>query len=1345
LSEALLNQARRRQRRLLPWLSIFIVVSVFAIAPVPRAASSSVANGVIAVDPSTVYQTMRGWEAVDFAGARTVDVGALGLWPQVADLGINRVRLEVRSGSENPTDSYANWKAAGWPGSGPEADTWRAKRYETINDNSSATSLNASGFHFSEVDDAVARMVTPLRNILNGRGEHLVVNLTYVAFTTQITSGQPYIHNNPAEYAEFMLAAFTHLQQTFGWVPDSIEIILEPENVPQWQSGVLIGQAIVATAAQLGAHGFTPEFIGPSTTCMGNAAAYLTGMLQVGGVPGLLKEVSYHRYCGASESNLQTLVSLAQQNGLATSMLEWWSLGNTVDTLLEDLKVGNNSAWQQGSFAGSGPTDLFNISGSTISLAPTARYTQHYFHRVRLGARRIGATSTDGTFTPVAFTNVDGRTVVVVRATGGGTVTITGLPAGTYGTRYSTPAALNAALPDQTIGAGQAVTVAMPADGTFEVFATSSATPPGAFAKTTPANGSAGQPTSLTLNWNASAGAASYEYCIDTINNGACDAAWSSAGASLSAAVSGLAAGTTYFWQVRANNATASTYADGAASAFTSFVTQVASPGGFGKTSPANGATGQPTSLTLSWNASAGATSYEYCIDTINNGACDTGWASVGSSLAAGVGNLSAGTTYYWQVRSNTTSGLPTYADGSISAYASFSTQVAPPGAFGKIAPANGATAQSASLTVSWSASANATGYEYCIDTVNNSACDAAWISSGLSTSATPGGLTFGTTYYWQARAMNASGLLVYADGSSGAFWNFQTNPGQSAQLTTPAPGSTLTASNVAFAWTGGIGATGYWLSVGSSPGGSDVVDLNVGTSLGVDVELPIDGRALFVRLKSLINGIWQFNDYTLTAARIFSIQKAELTSPAPSSRLTGSTVSFEWTGGAGASSYRLSVGNAASVFDLFDEVVDTNLSQIVSSLPTDGRTVFVRLWTQFDGFWESNDYTFTAATIVVPRKAELTSPAPGSTLTTTTTAFTWTGGTGVAGMRLAIGSAPGGNDLFYRDVSGTLTTVADGLPDDGRRLYVQLLSLIDGAWQSNDYVLTAFTAERKASGAELLSPVPGSTLLASTVKFEWSGGTGVTAYRLSIGSEPGASNLFNRRTSSDLGEVVTGLPADGRALYVRLSSLIGEVWQSTDYVLTAATTVSEPAVLVSPAPQSTLTASTVTFDWTGGSGVRRYWLQIGTSAGGSDLFKLQTSGSLSAVVADLPVDGRPIYVRLSSLTTSGWQAREYTLTAMSLVLNRPAELVSPAPGSTLTSTTAFFRWTGGIGASHYRLIVGSQRGSDDISNANTETVLSVIVPNLPSDGRTIYVRLFSFIDGHWQYRDYTFTTTRGR
>jgi hypothetical protein len=75
-------------------------------------------------------------------------------------------------------------------------------------------------------------------------------------------------------------------------------------------------------------------------------------------------------------------------------------------------------------------------------------------------------------------------------------------------------------------------------------------------------------------------------------------------------------------------------------------------PGAFSKTTPANGSTGNPTSVTLSWGTSSGAGSYEYCIDATNDNAC-SGWTNAGTATSANVVGLAQSTTYYWHVRAN--------------------------------------------------------------------------------------------------------------------------------------------------------------------------------------------------------------------------------------------------------------------------------------------------------------------------------------------------------------------------------------------------------------------------------------------------------------------------------------------------------------------------------------------------------------------------------------------------------------------------------------------------------------------------------------------------------------------
>src|SRR6202022_3701638 len=78
------------------------------------------------------------------------------------------------------------------------------------------------------------------------------------------------------------------------------------------------------------------------------------------------------------------------------------------------------------------------------------------------------------------------------------------------------------------------------------------------------------------------------------------------------------------------------------------------------------------------------------------------------------------------------------------------------------------------------------------------------------------------------------------------------------------------------------------------------------------------------------------------------------------------------------------------------------------------------------------------------------------------------------------------------------------------------------------------------------------------------------------------------------------------------------------------------------------------------------------------------------------------------------------------------ALILSPVPGSTFTSSSVTFTWSAGSGATAYWLLVGSHPGASDIFSSGKLTVRSKTVNNVPVDGRTIYVQLYSFIGGSW-------------
>jgi hypothetical protein len=280
-----------------------------------------------------------------------------------------------------------------------------------------------------------------------------------------------------------------------------------------------------------------------------------------------------------------------------------------------------------------------------------------------------------------------------------------------------------------------------------------------------------------------------------------------------------------------------------------------------------------------------------------------------------------------------------------------------------------------------------------------------------------------------------------------------------------------------------------------------------------------------------------------------FTTTQAGIYSPAPGSTLPGSSATFQWFGPPQTSAFWIDVGSTAGGNNYYQSgsLPTTTLSATVSSLPVNGSTVYVTLYYLINGSWVSNPYTFTAFNPAT-ESAVMTSPPPGSTLTSSSATFTWMAGVGASNYWLDVGSTPGGNQYWQSGQLGNvLTTTVNGLPTNGSTIYVTLYSLIDGAWTANAYTYTAFNA--LGGAGQMQSPVPGSTLSGNVVTFNWSAGSGATAYWLDIGSAQYGNNYYQ---SGNLGNVLSttvySLPADGSNIYVTLWSLIAGQWVNNEY-----------------------------------------------------------------------------------------------------------------------------------------------------------------------------------------------------
>jgi len=127
--------------------------------------------------------------------------------------------------------------------------------------------------------------------------------------------------------------------------------------------------------------------------------------------------------------------------------------------------------------------------------------------------------------------------------------------------------------------------------------------------------------------------------------------------------------------------------------------------------------------------------------------------------------------------------------------------------------------------------------------------------------------VSYGNTYtYTASLTWNAGGLpSVYAVPAQVPLI------GIAGTITSPSPNSVLTSVATTFTWTTGAGVggvTGYYLHVGTTPGGYDLVNIGPLSGTSTTVNIPANGATIYVQLYTVLSNGTQLsnnNGYTYT------------------------------------------------------------------------------------------------------------------------------------------------------------------------------------------------------------------------------------------------------------------------------------------------------------------------------------------------------------------------------------------------------------------------------------------------------------------------------------------------
>ena len=239
--------------------------------------------------------------------------------------------------------------------------------------------------------------------------------------------------------------------------------------------------------------------------------------------------------------------------------------------------------------------------------------------------------------------------------------------------------------------------------------------------------------------------------------------------------------------------------------------------------SPLNGATNVPINPTITWADSPNACSYTISIGTTSGGTQILNNVNVGDvNIYNLTSNLPVNTQIFITITPNYQSGpTPSCTEQSFTTNAS----VVLPNCTTLVSPSNGSTNVAINSNISWNAIANATGYFISIGTTSGGTNFVNNFDNGNSTTFNPTtDFAQNTTYFVTITPYNLAGNATSCASQSFTTQTIVTIP-NCTSIISPSSGSTNVALNSTISWNAIANATGYFISIGTTSGGTNFVN----------------------------------------------------------------------------------------------------------------------------------------------------------------------------------------------------------------------------------------------------------------------------------------------------------------------------------------------------------------------------------------------------------------------------------------------------------------------------------------------------------------------------------------
>lgn len=347
-------------------------------------------------------------------------------------------------------------------------------------------------------------------------------------------------------------------------------------------------------------------------------------------------------------------------------------------------------------------------------------------------------------------------------------------------------------------------------------------------------------------------------------------------------------------------------------------------------------------------------------------------------------------------------------------------------------------------------------------------------------------------------------------------------------QLASPLNGTPDVPVNTNITWEPALFAQGYYLSVGTTSGGTDIVDYETITN-----ETSFEFASDFDTGDTVYVTLIPFNDegdavvpcteesYTISNDPATIPECTTLSEPLNNANDVLVTSDLSWNPIVNADGYRLTVGTSAGANDILnnEDVGNIVTYDLATNLPEDS-DIFITIIPYNDegDATTCTEESFDTELIPVPPVCtNLTSPSNNAGDVPIDTQLSWTAVSNATGYIIKVGTTSGGIETVNNVLVSTTTyDILDDL-QESRPYYVTITPYNDegDAMGCIEETFTTGDSTSPPSCTSLIAPANLATEVSPTTNLTWTELGSATGYKLSVGTTIGGTEIFTGDVSA--------------------------------------------------------------------------------------------------------------------------------------------------------------------------------------------------------------------------------------